>query len=168
MATLNHPRKAGARDGLCFRWAGSPWKRRKVRANANRHWAGDRRRAVPEPERGAVSKCPRPFEGGSSRRGVPAGHRAEPSADRGADAHDLASSLSFHCPVDGRAGDAEQVGELSGAVIAPFEQSHQVRYLSLIELGLLTAQTPFSLGDLHPLSGTQPNQVGLELGNLSL
>src|SRR5450759_665761 len=29
MATLNHPRKAGARDGLCFRWAGSPWKRRR-------------------------------------------------------------------------------------------------------------------------------------------
>src|SRR5450756_142607 len=29
MATLNHPRKAVTRDGLCLRWAGSPWKRRR-------------------------------------------------------------------------------------------------------------------------------------------
>jgi hypothetical protein len=52
-------------------------------------------------------------------------------------------------------------------VIAAFEQSHQVRFLSLIELWLLTAQTPFGLGDLHPLSGTQPNQVGLAVRALS-
>src|SRR5665647_1638026 len=29
MATLNHPRKAVTRDGLCLRWAGSPWKSRR-------------------------------------------------------------------------------------------------------------------------------------------
>ena len=35
----------------------------------------------------------------------------KPSADRGADAHDVASSLSLHCPVDSRAGDAEQASQ---------------------------------------------------------
>ena len=95
-----------------------------------------------------------------SRRGVPAGHHMEPSADLGADAYDVASSLSFHGPIDSGAGDAEQVGELSRAVITAFEQSHQVRFLPLIELGLLTTQMPFGLGDLHALPGAQPNQVG--------
>jgi hypothetical protein len=51
------------------------------------------------------------------------------------------------------AGDAEQVGELSGAVIAAIEQSQQLRFLSWVELGLLAAQTPFGLGDLHPPPG---------------
>jgi hypothetical protein len=72
-----------------------------------------------------VKRCPNVFDARRallSRRGVPAGHRTELSADRGADAHDVASSLSFHCPLDGRAGDAEQVGELRGAVIAAIGQ----------------------------------------------
>src|ERR1035437_2483261 len=97
-----------------------------------------------------------------SRRGVPAGHGNHLSADRGADADDVARSLSLHCSVDGGAGDAEQVGELSGAVLAAIEQSHQVSFLPMVQLGLLATQTPFGLGDLHSLSCAQPNQLGLE------
>ena len=55
----------------------------------------------------------------------------------------------LHCPIDSGAGDAEQVSELSGAVIAALEQSDQVRFLLLIEFGLLAAQTPFGFGDLR-------------------
>ena len=40
-----------------------------------------------------------------------------------------------------------------------------MRFLPMIQLGLLATQTPFGLGDLHPLSGAQPNQIGLELGD---
>jgi hypothetical protein len=50
MATLNHPRKAVTRDGLLLSLGRVALEETKVRANANRHWAGDRRRAVPEPE----------------------------------------------------------------------------------------------------------------------
>jgi len=77
----------------------------------------------------------------------PAGRRNHVST-RGADAYVDASTFSLTRPVDGRAGDPEQVGELSGAVLTTFEQGHQVRFLPVIELGLLTTQTPFGLGDL--------------------
>ena len=77
-----------------------------------------------------------------SRRGAPAGHPTEPSTALGADAQHVARSLTLHRPIDSGAGDAEQIGELSGAVIAALEQSHKVRFLPLIELGLFTAQTP--------------------------
>ena len=87
------------------------------------------------------------------------------SANGAANAHDRQNPLPLHCPVDGGAGDAEQVGELSGAVLATIKQSHQVRFLPVIKFGLLTPQMPFGLGDLHPLSCAQPNQVGLELGD---
>src|SRR5680860_433467 len=41
---------------------------------------------------------------------------------------ELAHPFLLHCPVDGRASDAEQVGELSGAVLPRTTQSHQVRF----------------------------------------
>jgi hypothetical protein len=99
-----------------------------------------------------------------SRRVWPAGHTKPLLGNDGARARAGASpfSFSFHRPVNGGAGDAEQVCELRGAVLATMKQSHQVRFLPLIECGLLTAQTPFGFGDLHPLPGPQPNQVGLD------
>ena len=78
---------------------------------------------------------------------------------RGADAYVDASTFSLTRPIDGRASDPEQVGELSGAVLTTFEESDQVRFLPMIQLGLLTAQAPLGLGDLHPFPGTQPNQI---------
>src|SRR5664280_746648 len=81
---------------------------------------------------------------------------------RGADAYVDASTFSLTRPIDGRASDPEQVGELSGAVLTTFEESHQVRFLPMIQLGLLAAQAPLGLGDLHPFPGTQPNQIRLE------
>ena len=60
------------------------------------------------------------------------------SANR-ADALARASPLSLTGAINGGAGHAEQVGELSGGVLAAPEQGHQVRFLPLIELGLLTA-----------------------------
>jgi len=62
-------------------------------------------------------------------------------------------------PVDGRASNPEQVGELSGAALPALKQGHQMRFLSAIELGLPATQTPFGLGDLDALFGGQPNQV---------
>src|SRR5450631_3919494 len=85
-----------------------------------------------------------------------------PSTNGAADTHDRANSLPFDRPVDGRTSNPEQVGELSGAVLAALNQGHQMRLLSAIELGLLATQTPFGLGDLHALLGAQPNQVRLD------
>jgi hypothetical protein len=53
-----------------------------------------------------------------SRRGVACGTPQHVSADRGHTAHDGASPLALTRPVDGGTGDPEQVGELSGAVLA--------------------------------------------------
>jgi hypothetical protein len=50
-----------------------------------------------------------------------------------------ASPLSLTGAIDSGAGHAEQVGELSGGVLAALEQSRRVHFLPLIELGLLTA-----------------------------
>ena len=49
--------------------------------------------------------------------------------------------LWLHCPVDRGADDAEQVGELSGAVLAAIQQGNQVRFLPAIQLELLATQT---------------------------
>src|SRR5664280_596205 len=100
-----------------------------------------------------------------SRRGVPAGYRNHWSGNDGSDARAGTGSLSLHRPVDSRAGDAEQVGELSGAVLASMKQSHHVCFLPMVQLWLLTTQTPFGFGDLHALSGAKTNQVRLELGD---
>jgi hypothetical protein len=47
--------------------------------------------------------------------------------------------LTFDCPVDRRAANAEQVGHLGGAVLAAVHQRHQVRFLAAVELGLIAA-----------------------------
>jgi hypothetical protein len=94
-------------------------------------------------------------------QGVPAGHRNHVS-DGGAHAHADASPFSLTGTVDRRADDIEQVRELYGAALAAIEQGHQVRFLPLIKLGLLTTQTSFGPGYLHGLPGAQPNLVGLE------
>ena len=91
----------------------------------------------------------------------PAGHRKHASTIGAADAHGRANSFSLHCPVDGGAGDAEQVGELSGAVLPALRRATRLRFLPVIQLWLLPTQTSFGLGDLDAVSGAQPNQVGL-------
>jgi len=77
-----------------------------------------------------------------SRRVRPAGHRNQ-SANR-ADDLARASPLSLTGAIDGGAGHAEQLGELSGGVLAALEQGHQVRFLPLIELGLLPRRRPLT------------------------
>ena len=69
---------------------------------------------------------------------------------RGAGAYVDASTLLLTRPVDGRASDPEQVGELSGAVLTTFEESDQVRFLPMIQLGLLTAQLPLAFATFIP------------------
>jgi hypothetical protein len=70
MATLNHPRKAVARDGLLLSLGRVALEETKVRANANRHWAGDRRRAVPEPERPADTGRPLSIRAADRRKAI--------------------------------------------------------------------------------------------------
>ncbi|SNR67925.1 hypothetical protein SAMN06272737_118120 [Blastococcus mobilis] len=67
--------------------------------------------------------------------------------------------------VDGGAGDAEQVGQLGGAVLTCPVQGPQVGFLSWVELGLFAAQLPLGLGEPHALARAQADQVGLELGD---
>jgi hypothetical protein len=89
-----------------------------------------------------------PSGGLRSRRGVPAGHRNQLSASDHAQTG--ASPLPFHCPVDGGTSYAEQVGEFSGAVVPAVEQSHQVRFLPVVQLGLLTRKRPLALATFMP------------------
>jgi len=74
-------------------------------------------------------------------------------------------SRSLDGPVDGGAGNREQLGELGAGVFARAPQLHEVRFLRGLELGLLAAQPPLGLGDLHAFSGPHPDQVGLELSD---
>ena len=48
-------------------------------------------------------------------------------------------SLPIDGTVDGRAADAEHVGDLGGAVLAAVDQGDQMRLLAAVELGLLAA-----------------------------
>jgi hypothetical protein len=80
----------------------------------------------------------------------PAGHRKHASTIGVPSTHGRAKPFSLHCPVDGRAGDAEQVSELSGGVLPRTTQSHQVRFLPVIQLGLLATQTPLTLATFIP------------------
>jgi hypothetical protein len=91
-----------------------------------------------------------------------AGHESRVLAG-GAVARTAASSFSLTRAVDGGAGDAEQVGKLSGAVFAAVEQLGQMGLLAMIEFGLLVTQAPFRLGDSHAFAGAQPDQVVLSL-----
>src|SRR5664280_2382682 len=122
--------------------------------------ASDGPTAVRKPNglRTAVGRRLTPGGGCCPAGAWPAGRRNHVST-RGADAYVDASTFSLTRPVDGRASDPEQVGELSGAVLTTFEESDQVRFLPMIQLGLLTTQAPLGLGDLHPFPGTQPNQI---------
>ena len=64
------------------------------------------------------------------------------SANGAADAHHRLNPLPLHCPVGAGASDAEQIGELSGAVLVAMKQGYQVRFLPVMEFGLLTTETP--------------------------
>ena len=65
--------------------------------------------------------------------------------------------------VDGGASDTEQVGQFGGAVLTGLQQADQMCFLPGVELGLLAAEPTLGLRYLHPFSGAQPDQVGLEL-----
>ena len=67
-----------------------------------------------------------------SRRGVACGTAQHALTIGVPSTHGRAKPLPLHCPVDGRAGDAEQVGELSAAVLPRTTQSNQVRFLPVI------------------------------------
>jgi hypothetical protein len=54
--------------------------------------------------------------------------------------------------VDGRAGDAEEIAELGGAVLACSVQLDEVHFLPRVELGLLAVQATLGLGDAHPFA----------------
>jgi hypothetical protein len=70
--------------------------------------------------------------------------------------------LPFDGAVDGRAADAEQVGDFGGAVLTAVHRGDQMCFLAAVELGLLAAEPVLGLGDLHALAGAQPDQVGLD------
>ena len=106
------------------------------------------RKPRPQWEPRSVPKRLRQPEGVASRRPVACGTPQTRVNQWCCRAHDRANPLSLHCPADSRAGDTEQVGKFSGTVLAAIKQGHQVRFLPVIELGLLTTQTPFGLGDL--------------------
>ena len=72
-------------------------------------------------------------------------------------------SPSLQGAVDGGAADAEEVGEFGCAVLAGLEQRDKVSFLPGVELGLLATQSSIGLGDFHPFSGAEPNEVGFEL-----
>jgi hypothetical protein len=97
----------------------------------------------------------------------PAGHRNQLSTGDHTYVHTGASPLPFHCPVDGGTSDAEQVGEFSGAVVPAVEQSHQMRFLPVVQLGLLAAQPSFGSGDLHALPSAQTDQVSLNSATMA-
>ena len=71
-------------------------------------------------------------------------------------------ALTFDGAVDGGAADAEEFGDLGGAVLTAVHQRDQVCFLAAVELGLLAAQPAFGLGDLHALAGAEPDQVGTQ------
>lgn len=52
--------------------------------------------------------------------------------------------------VDDGSADAEEVGELSGAVLAGLEQLHQMCFLTRVELGLLAAKPALGLATFMP------------------
>ena len=97
-----------------------------------------------------------------SRRGLPAGQRREPSAVRGADADDVAGSLSLHRSADRGSGGAEQVGEFSGAVLAAFEQGRKVRFLPMFSLAACHADALWPWRPSSPLGcATESGRTGL-------
>ncbi len=67
--------------------------------------------------------------------------------------------------VHGRAGDAEELGELGAGVLAGAVQFDEVSFLRRRELGLLAAEAALGLGDLHALARTRAYEVGFELGH---
>src|SRR5450756_1947056 len=106
-------------------------------------------RDVPDTEPRSVPKRLRHQQGVALPQGSDLWDSKKVSTNGAADAHDRPDPLPFHCPVDGRASNPEQVGKLSGAALAALEQGHQMRFLPAIELGLLATQMPFGLCDLH-------------------
>jgi hypothetical protein len=74
-------------------------------------------------------------------------------------------ALAFDGAVDGGAADAEELGDLEGAVFAVAHEEDAVGFLASVELGLLATQAAFGLGNFYALSGAQPDQVGLELSD---
>jgi hypothetical protein len=61
----------------------------------------------------------------------------------------LPGSVTADGAVHGRPGDAEQVADLGGAVLARLQQRDQMRFLPRVELGLLAPEPAFGLDDAN-------------------
>jgi len=60
-------------------------------------------------------------------------------------------------------GDAEQLGEFGGGVVAGVVQRDEVCLLGGRQLRSFAPQSPLGPGDLHALAGAHLDEVGLEL-----
>jgi D-serine deaminase-like pyridoxal phosphate-dependent protein len=67
--------------------------------------------------------------------------------------------------VDGEPSDAREFSECGLGVGAEVVQLEQMLGLVRLQLPLLAAQPAVGFGDLHPLPGPHPDQVGFELGD---
>ncbi len=65
--------------------------------------------------------------------------------------------------VDGGAGDAEQVADFAGGVLAGVEQFDQVRFLPWVQFRLLATQMPFRLRDPHSFPSPGADEIAFEL-----
>jgi len=114
-----------------------------------------------------LSACPSVREYGCSPRNWPGRRRggflqgrSHPCGSGEAPASRRGVGYGTAGAVDGGAADAEEFGDLGGAVLAAVQQGGVVCFLSAVELGLLAAQPALGLGDLYALAGAEPDQVG--------
>jgi hypothetical protein len=71
-------------------------------------------------------------------------------------------SHSVKGSIDCRAADAEEFGEFGLGVGAEVVQLEEVLGLVWLQLRLLASQPALGFGALHPFSGAQPDQIGLD------
>jgi hypothetical protein len=67
--------------------------------------------------------------------------------------------------IDGGPSDPEEFSKFGLGVGAEVVQLEQMLGLVRLQLRLLAAQPTVGFGNLHPLPGPHPDQVGFELGN---
>ena len=67
-------------------------------------------------------------------------------------------------PVDGGSGNSEDLGEIADGIIAGGVHAAKLLLLLFGKLGLLASQLALGPDNGHSLTGSHPDQVGLELG----
>jgi hypothetical protein len=73
--------------------------------------------------------------------------------------------LALDGPVDGGSRDVEELGEFCRGVRTSVVDLHQVTLLRNGELRLLAAEAAFRFRDLHALTGSSADQIGLEFSD---